>query len=331
MHLDDAALGDWIRRAGLASARDEIWIEPAGEGNINYVRRVRIGGARSLVVKHARERLERFPEYTAPSERLVFEHRYGEVVRQRAPEVAPLLPAVVHFDPAARVLVMEDLGDAPRLEDALLAGTAPAAALAALGRFLGRVHACTSGDARELAKGFGNDAMRGLHGEHIFTLPFAPNEFPIAPRLRAHAERLLARRGLRERIAELRRRYYERCGALVHGDVQGSNVLLQRECPRLLDAEIAHVGDPAFDLGSALAHVRFHAALRPADASIARAEDALLDGYRETGDPTVAVEARGHAGVEMLRRTLGAARMRFIDSEEKAELVVDAAVELLGA
>jgi 5-methylthioribose kinase len=331
LRLDDDALGDWLRRAGLASARDEIRVEPAGDGNINYVRRVRIGPARSLVVKHARERLERFPEYGAPSERLVFEHRYGEVVRERAPDVAWVLPAVVHFDAPARILVMEDLGDAPKLADALLAGRAPVAALAALGRFLGRVHARTAGDAAALAKSFENDGMRALHGEHIFSLPFAPNEFPIAPRVRAHAAQALERAGVRERIAGLRARYYERRTALVHGDVQGGNVLLQGDRPRLLDAEIAHVGDPAFDVGSALAHVRFHAALRPDDASAARAGAALLDGYRETGVPALLADATAYAGVEMLRRTLGAARMDFVDTEEKAQRVVDEAVRMLGA
>jgi hypothetical protein len=33
----------------------------------------------------------------------------------------------------------------------------------------------------------------------------------------------------------------------------------------------------------------------------------------------------------MLRRTLGAARMRFLDTEEKAQRVVDEAVRMLGA
>jgi 5-methylthioribose kinase len=331
LRLDDDALGDWLRRAGLASARDEIRVEPAGDGNINYVRRVRIGPARSLVVKHARERLERFPEYAAPSERLLCEHRYGEVVRERAPEVAGVLPAVVHFDAPARILVMEDLGDAPRLEDALLAGRAPDAALAALGRFLGRVHAGTASDAAALATLFENEGMRALHGEHIFSLPFAPNEFPIAPRVREHAGRALERVGVRERIAGLRARYYDSRAALVHGDVQGGNVLLQGDRPRLLDAEIAHVGDPAFDLGSALAHVRFHAALRPGDASAARAGVALLDGYRESGGPASLSDAAAYAGIEMLRRTLGAARMRFVDTEEKAQRVIDEAVRMLGA
>ena len=42
---------------------------------------------------------------------------------------------------------------------------------------------------------------------------------------------------------------------LVHADVQGGNILLTAEGPKLLDAEIAHVGDPAFDIGTLMAHV----------------------------------------------------------------------------
>jgi 5-methylthioribose kinase len=329
LQLDDASLPDYLRRAGLASATDAVRVEPAGDGNINYVRRVRMG-SRSFVVKHARERLERFPEYSAPSERIVFEHRYGEVVRARCPELAGILPTIVAFDPESRVLVMEDLGQAPRLDDELTAGRVPEAALEALGLFLARVHGATRADAPALATRFPNDALRTLHGEHIYSLPFQPNDFPIAPRVRARLSSALARRGVRERIAALRRDYYERAEALVHADVQAGNLLVQGERLRLLDAEIAHVGDPAFDLGTALAHLRFHAALRPGDPEPDRAQRSLVLGYRKGGtDDAVFARARGHAAVEMLRRAAGAARPSFLLAPEPAERVIACAEEWL--
>lgn len=329
MHLDDASLGEYARRTGLALAGEPVHVEPAGDGNINYVRRLRTP-RRSLVVKHARERLERFPEYAAPSARIVFEHRYGEVVRARCPDVADLLPAVVAFDAEARVLVMEDLGPARRLEDDLLAGGAPLAALDALGHFLARVHGATRDDAGALDREFQNGELRALHGEHIYTLPFGANEFPIPSAVRGALARLLALPGVRERIRALRRDYYERRDALVHADVQGSNVLLQAERPRLLDAEIAHVGDPAFDLGTILAHLRFHAALRPGDPAPAQTEAALLAGYRKGGGSDALLpRARGHAAVEMLRRAAGAARPRFLEAAEPAARVIALAAEWL--
>ncbi|MGH9888861.1 MAG: phosphotransferase, partial [bacterium] len=239
----------------MLSDPDGAAVEPAGDGNINWVRRVRAANGRSFVVKQARPALERFPAYQVTTERMIFEARYGEVVRSLVPGQAGVLPDVRFFDAPERVLVMEDLGDAPRLDHLLADGRAVPATLAELGEFLGAVHRATREEAESLAPKFANEEMRALHGEHIFSLPFAANDFPIEPRLRALADDLLARPGLRERIAELRARYYGEREALVHGDVQAGNVLVQGVRPRLVDAEIAHVGDPAFDLGQALAHV----------------------------------------------------------------------------
>src|SRR5215510_5650188 len=91
-------------------------IEPVGDGNINWVRRFRTA-AGSRVVKQARPELERFPEYRASTERIVFEARYYETV---APlDLEGVCPQVIHFDPDERVLVLADLGDAVRLDAAL--------------------------------------------------------------------------------------------------------------------------------------------------------------------------------------------------------------------
>jgi 5-methylthioribose kinase len=192
------------------------------------------------------------------------------------------------------------------------------------------VHGATRADAASLAPRFANDEMRRLHGEHIFALPYQPNDFPIEPRLRALADDVLARPGLRARIAELRARYHGKGEALVHGDVQASNVLVQGARPRLIDAEIAHVGDPAFDLGQAFAHVHLHRA--HARALLAACEQALLRGYaRGAGaNPELEARARGYAGVEILRRSIGAARLSVLGTTARAERALELGAALVG-
>jgi 5-methylthioribose kinase len=173
--------------------------------------------------------------------------------------------------------------------------------------------------------------MRELHGEHIFTLPFEPNEFPIPSEIRRAAGALVGPK-LRERIRALRQRYYKSRVALVHADVQPANILLVAGAPKLLDAEIAHVGDPAFDVGTVLAHLHFHLAVRPDDAALARAEHGLIDEYRAAGGQHEDVEhGYRYAGVEMLRRTIGAARVRAIEKSDAALAVLRRASQLLDA
>ena len=311
LQLGEENLPDYLRSLGLLGPGEGASVERAGDGNINWVRRVRVSrkgspGGRSWIVKQARPALERFPEYRVSTERIVFEHRYGE--RARPFDADGVLPRVHAFDPEARVLVLEDLGGAERMDHALARGAELAEAAACLGAFLGRVHAGTREPG--LANAFANDAMRRLHGDHIFQLPLRENDFPLPPGVLARA------RALRE-DAELVRladaayaRYLEPAGALVHGDVQAGNVLLAASGPKLLDAEIAHVGDPAFDVGTLVAHLALPAAAEGRPSAALPAVEAAWSAYRVAhgpGAPPLA-DALRYAGLELLRRTIGAAR-----------------------
>jgi aminoglycoside phosphotransferase (APT) family kinase protein len=112
--------------------------------------------------------------------------------------------------------------------------------------------------------------------------------------------------------------------------VQPANILLADGAPKLIDAEIAHVGDPAFDVGTLLAHLRLNLRIRGGDL-LGRAEQALVDGYREgKGLEEDVTRARGYAAVEMLRRTIGAARVRAVQGPEAALIAVRDAASLLG-
>jgi 5-methylthioribose kinase len=328
LHVDDRSVVSLVRGLEILPSGVPLEVESAGDGNINYVRRVRAPGCGSVVVKHARPTLERFPQYEAPPERLGFEHAYAEAVHDLAPDQAHVLPRVLHFDPDSRLLVLEDLGDAPRLEEEMLGGRFPSEAMGRLGFFLARVHDATRTHARALEPRFRNEGMRSLHGEHIFTLPFEENDFPIPGEVRREAERRLGR-SARECISALRERYYGSADALVHADVQPSNILLPEAGPKLLDAEIAHVRHPAFDLGTALAHLRFHLA-RGHAAAVGRAEQSLLEGYHKGGGRAEDLErAFGYAGVEMLRRTIGAARVRAVEDPAVAMAAISHAMTLL--
>ena len=190
VHLTDANLPDYLRRRGLLDPDEAVEVQKAGDGNINWVRRARIESpqGKSLVVKQARPALERFPEYEVSTERLVFEARYYEVVRPHDGD--GILPVVHGFDEEDRVLVLEDLGDAERLDRALARGVEVSAVATSLGAFLGRIHAATRDPA--LADRFANDEMRRLHGDHIFVLPLRENDFPLPSELRACADALAA-------------------------------------------------------------------------------------------------------------------------------------------
>ncbi len=327
LRLTPENLQEYLENRGLVPRGSGVSVEPAGDGNINWVRRVRIEETgRTLIVKQARLALEKFPEYQVTTERAVFEARYYETVRPL--DASGLCPQVLDFDETERVLVLEDLGDAARLDVALARKGGPEVAITAgraLGAFLGNVHAQTSRQP-ELAGRFCNDEMRRLHGDHIFALPFRENEFPLSPALRSRAEALWRDEAAATLADAAYQAYLEPAGALVHADVQGGNVLLQSGRPRLLDAEIAHVGSAAFDVGILLAHLAAADAAR-GDAGRARPAlvatwEAYLDGRQRTRAPAFE-EALRFAGIELIRRTVGAARIDAVREDAAGLEVLD--------
>ena len=320
---------------------EAVSVEKAGDGNINWVRRARVADSarswsparagRSFIVKQARPALERFPQYRVSTERLVFEARWMEVARRWDAE--GVLPAVHAFDPEQRVLVLEDLGDAERLDAALARGADVRGPAVRLASFLGRVHGGTRDAAWPgLADRFRNEAMQRLHGDHIFVLPLRENDFPLPPRTRARAEALWRDAELVALADAAYARYLEPRGALVHGDVQAGNVLLPPGGAKLLDAEIAHVGDPAFDVGTRVAHLLRPGAARgrPREglAATAAAWEAYASAHGSAGLPRFADAAR-YAGLELLRRTLGAARVGPVEEDEAGLRVVEAGLRLV--
>jgi 5-methylthioribose kinase len=220
---------------------------------------------------------------------------------------------VLHVDADQHVLVLEDLGECERLDAALRRGADLTRELGRIAAFLGRVHEGTRGaDLASFPDGASDDGVLRLHLEHIFRLPFAPNDFPLSPALRVRARELAADAPLRESIAALDRSCREPNGPLIHGDVQPTNVLLAASGVKLLDAEIAHRGNPHFDVGPLVGHLALAALARGRPADACEAIAATWDAYREArGAPARCDfgEVAALAGVEMLRRTLGAARV----------------------
>ena len=320
--LTDRSLQGYLRGLGLLGPTQTIRVEPAGAGNINWVRRA-IAESGSWVVKQARPELEAFPEYSAPTTRLAIERLYYETVRPHDRE--GVAPRLIHFDPLQCVLVMEDLVGCERLDAALARGADVTEPARAVGSFLGAVHAATRDP--DLAERFANEGMQRLHGDHIFHLPYRENDFPLSPALRDRARAIWRDGPLVARIDAAYRRYLEPVGALVHADVQPTNVLLPPGRSVLLDAEIAHVGDPAFDIGTWMAHLQLPAIARGRPETGAPAMRTAWRAYCEAhgaAELPAFRDASIYAGIELLRRTLGAARPEAVERDEAALAVIDA-------
>ncbi len=119
----------------------------------------------------------------------------------------------------------------------------------------------------------------------------------------------------------------DRCLTLVHGDYSPKNMLIQHDRLILLDHEVAHWGDPAFDVGFLLTHLlskAHHLMSRRSDFAAAARRFWLV--YQQVLGPTVtwstALESHAvrHTLGCLLARVAGRSPLEYLDAAEQGHL-----------
>ncbi|SDR79503.1 phosphotransferase family protein [Actinopolymorpha singaporensis] len=232
------------------------------------------------------------------------------------------LPRLVDYDPGGYVVTMTAAPSRwTEWRKALLAGVVDVAAGTTLGRVLGTWHAATARPgARERLAAYGDLTMFvELRGDPYHRTVAARRPDLAAPVLGCLDE-LLTR---------------PRC--LVHGDFSPKNVLVDPAGAAgglwVLDHEVAHAGNPVFDVAFMLHHLVMkgvHLADRPDGlevvARLARCAEAFRTAYAQAGGLAVDEEAVvRHTGALLLARVHGKSPAAYLTGEGAA------AVSALGA
>ena len=221
------------------------------------------------VLKRALPRLRVAAEWLSDPRRSLIEaaalQAMAEVIGQEA------VPRVLWVDRDRHEFAMELMP--PRLRNwkrDLMSGLIDLATASRAGRLIGQLHA---GSARrqDLAAQF--DDRRFF--EELRIRPYFDRVAERNPALAADVQAVVG--GMAARRA-----------ALVHGDFSPKNVLADGADVVLIDCEVAHWGDPRFDLAFCLTHLTLKSLRRGAPtAALAYAAMELLRAYRETGPAIV--------------------------------------------
>lgn len=293
-------------RIGLVRAGEAVAAVRLTGGVASDIWKVTAGG-RTFCVKRAMAKLAVRDDWFAPVERNRYERLWYETAGERVPGLAP---KVIAHDNAAMLFAMEYLDPAThRLWKAdLLAGRIDAAFADTVGAKLAAVHAATAGDA-DIAAAF----PTGAFFEALRLEPYLRTTGRRHPDL---AERLNA---LADRTAATNM-------ALVHGDASPKNIMAGPAGPKLLDAECAWYGDPAFDLAFCLNHLLLKC-LHRADAAeeYLSAFDRMADSYYAALDwePRAGHEARTAAllAALFLARVDGKSPVEYVTTEADKDRV----------
>jgi 5-methylthioribose kinase len=245
------------------------------------------------VVKAARRRLDVPQHWTADPRRAL---REGICLAALDGAIGPVrVPRLYHVHPDPPILELEWFGPpAANWKAELLGGLVDGDVVAALAAGMTALHRAAI-----------PAQLDGPAGVRLFEkLRLAPYYRAVAAAQPRYAPALLA---LIDDCLAVRPRY------LVHGDFTPKNVLVTRAAPVLLDWEVVHAGDPAFDLGMLTAHLLLKASRHPGlpASPLLAAASQLAASYSGPADPGRAVR---HAGAIMLARLWGKSTVEYLAS-----------------
>ena len=339
MELDIATLPDYLRQRcaeiRMFESETKLRIEEIGTGNLNIVYRVSDAAhpERSLVLKHAPPYIKILgPEYPLSIERLTYEFRALDIYNRLA---SGTVPVPYYFDAETALIAMEDLRDARVLRDDLIEGKVDTAIAEQIGRFMAVVHSHTyvenldSTTAQHYRQQFANTTMQAITADYVFTFPYTKHETNFwTPGLEPDVQRLKADTDFLQQTENLKQIFLTAQQAVTHGDLHTGSVLVQNNTAKVIDAEFAFYGPVGFDLGlywanyllSYFSHQDTLDAQSELKTAIAKTWHTYTLEFR-TSDATLKErtlqkifhEAVGFAGLEMLRRLIGAAHVKDIE------------------
>ena len=299
---DPAALCRYLSAAGLLADGEPVRVAVLPGGVSGRTVLVEWPDGRGRVFKQALPKLRVAVDWFSDPARV---HREALGLRRLARLAPPgSVPALVFEDPREHVLGMEAV---PRPHDnwkaLLLAGRLDDDHVRQFGRWLGTVHRRSWLDRAGLAPAFDDRSFF----ESLRVEPYYQYTASRVPAAAAFLEDLIATtRGRRL--------------ALVHGDYSPKNVLVHAGRLVVLDYEVVHWGDPAFDLGFGLAHLLSKAHhVRDHRAEFGRAARTFFRAYAEAlGDVPWAGDLEPHAVRHalgcLLARSHGRSPLEYLDA-----------------
>lgn len=293
-------VGSYLAGRAVLCTDDGVVAEELGGGVSGVVLRVLTPHGR-LIVKRFLPELRVADHWPANPARAMTEAAALELASRLVPGSVPL---VVDADPHACTVTMQCAPEGWRnWKEDLLAGRAEVSVAGRLGRYLGAWHEGTAGDAAVARRFDDTDAFEQLRVDPYYrtVMRRVPE---LAPVLAPYVERMAGTRG-----------------CLVHGDYSPKNVLTGDGGVWVLDWEVGHTGDPAFDVAFMTNHLALKTIHRPGAADAYRAcAVAFWDAYYREVSARLAPEPAytlGHVGCLMVARVDGKSPAEYLRGPEQ--------------
>ena len=310
------SLENYLKARGWLKLDEKIVaIEVPGDGNMNFTLRIKTD-VRSFIIKQSRDYVEKYPQVAAPAQRVLREADFYKLAAT-IKGLAMQMPNLQGVDVENYVLNLEDVGDGTDFTFLYNRGMhLSEEQLASVIRFIATLHTSITTDTTDAT--LTNLEMRTLNHEHIYIYPYVAdnglNLDEVLPGLQEVAQQYKDDQKLKEALQPLGERYLKDGKALLHGDYFPGSWLQTDDGIKIIDAEFCFFGDPEFELGVTLAH------LKMADQPETLIEKAMAI-YKEIA-PLDELLCKQYMAVEILRRILGLAQLPLtIDLNKRKALL----------
>lgn len=247
-----------------------------------------------VVVKRALPRLRTVADWRSDPSRSSVEARCLSLL---ADLLEPgCVPRVLWVDEARHCFAMEKLPDELIPWKArLLACEVDDATAARVGAVLGQMHART-------------------HGRADIAADFDDRRFLFELRIRPFHERVAQRHpDLASAIQQVVHDMLVDRRCLVHGDYSPKNLLTRASRVVVLDCEVAHWGDPRFDIGFCLGHLLLKIVRGGCPADLAAAAKVFLSAYAAEGLPVFDARLAQATGCVVMARIDGDSPVDYLE------------------
>jgi len=302
---------DYLRAAGTLQADAPVHVTALGGGISNRVFKVTCSEG-CLVLKQSLQELRVTAHWSVDRGRTLVERDCLSLLGRIVPGC---VPDVVFCDEQRYVLVMSCVAPSGVLwKEALMAGRVDTRAAAHAGELLGRIHRLAASDSQACQQ-FSDQTVLVQARIDPYHLTAAAAHPALAPAIEREVERLLS--------TQL---------TLTLGDYSPKNIFIYPDRVMAIDFEVAHWGDPAFDVAFCLAHLALKALHRAAHADAYLAAAARFWAYYRHQDDKGRCSERAvvsELGCLLLARIDGKSPVEYINDETTKDRVRELARRLI--